>query len=160
MLLRSLSFLVMILCISSCKLTLTYGDDLDMPLEATFKIKDSFSQESSVFLVGDEVHLQIQVENRSNSSVTYEYTRPGYDFTLFKGEEVIWSAFHGEFFPQVMTSGVIGANSTITFEAVWRGETNSGDPVAIGQYEVEPYILLFVDDHKIDIPGAKLLTLN
>ncbi len=134
--------------------------EVELSFTSKFVMKDKFGQEVDSFTVGETVVLELQVTNRSAIDVTYEYTAPGYSFTINANDSAVWRSNHDTVYSQVVTSGVIEAKKTHTYSIEWTGVNFNGDALSPGVYLAVPELGWSVNGSKLASPEARNITLH
>ena len=124
-------------------------------LVAEFKVKDKFGQESTTFVIGDEINFELTITNTEVFDITYETTGPGHNFIIWKGDTIwtddgwVWTSVQGAY-PHSVHQSVIEGKDTIVFNSKWRGEVSetleTGEVVTPGEYIVLPMMWINIAD--------------
>lgn len=130
------------------------------PLSADFVIKDKFNQETTDFIVGEEITFEIIVTNTSDEDVTYQTTFPGYDFSVEQNSILIWSSSTGVSDTRDVTDQVIPASKVKVISVIWNGQNDWGGLVRPGTYQVIPHLDYTVDGNEVPDPEAMEITLQ
>lgn len=136
------------------------GENQLAGVEVTLQVQDRFGQANDIFLAGEEMVFSYKVVNTTQSVLEYELTYPGYDLVVTQSERRIWSPFDGVFFPQVSSSGHLAAGEVLDFTVRWNGINHQDKLIEPGQYQIQPYLSLFVDGVKVDAPEEKVFWVN
>lgn len=126
------------------------GSDASDLITANFRILDQFDQETSNFLLGEEITFRISYTNITYLPITYYYTGYISDCHVYRDGELIWNAWHEILFAAVVSSSTIGPLVTQVTGCRWNGINNQGDLVAPGDYTVVPSLGFSVYDSNGD----------
>jgi hypothetical protein len=167
-LIMHISFYVLIIITMSGCIFFSRTDELprrpksfiNWPLSAEFFIRDKSGQEKSSFEIGEEIHFEIVVTNKTNQDIVYQATGPGYDIFIKRGQKEIWSKFYGTGFFQIIEDHTINASNKLIIKVIWTGVYNNGEVVGAGDYQIIPDLVFFVGDKQIQKPHSKVITLN
>ncbi|MHB8405958.1 MAG: BsuPI-related putative proteinase inhibitor [Gammaproteobacteria bacterium] len=105
----------------------------------TLAVEDANGVLTSTFSQGQAIQFVVSVRNRSSSSQTLAFntSQQSNIVVLDSGTATeVWTWALGQSFSQSTTSLTIAAGQTQTFTVTWNQTDDSGQAVAVGDYEV------------------------
>jgi len=112
------------------------------------EVKDSIlfqlSVDKTAIVIGDTIHTRFVIKNVSKSKRSLLFSSTKYvDFFVADERTLVWVAFKGKGFLQVIKEVPLAPGDSLLFEFNWAGERMTGGHPILGEYHIfaEAYLV-------------------
>lgn len=116
--------------------------DVTEDVSVEFRIENGAGAPASRFSTHDTARFVFELRNDGQHAQRLAFTFPPHRVSVARDGQVVWQAFHGQMFPQVMRTQELPPGETIEFAVEWN--IHEHDAVTAGVYTVQPEFIGFL----------------